>query len=46
MESGYLLSYSLQEPFVSGRRKKKSERQDQGMEEEMVFHVESCEAPC
>lgn len=28
MENGYLLSYSLQEPYVSSGGKEKSERQD------------------
>ena len=46
MENGYLLCFPLQEPHVSSGGKEKSERQDQGMEEEMVLHVENQGAPC
>lgn len=46
-ENGYLLSFPLQESHVSKRGKeKKSERQDQGVEEDMVLHVENYRAPC
>lgn len=43
MENGYLLSFPLQEPHARNGGKQKSERQDQGTEEEMVLCVGAME---